>query len=267
MTEEPMTVDDLLQRWVKVIDQDKCIGCHACTTACKSENEVPLGVTRTYVKSVEVAVFPQVRRAFRVTRCNQCADAPCTTACPKQAMYRRPDGIVARGETFYQDASRVHLAAFPPRERWDDWVELSSRAWPAREEHHYMLMPAGADAVVRVEWTDGGTERVANGRPVSAFVSFRLFVIPAVNAMRGLGPDEPRRAVLTAPPTPLTSPAARRSFICGVLDHQRGTVSPAPGRSTHQLTALARSNALIIVPEQVTALAGGDAVEVLELQP
>src|ERR1019366_1251888 len=65
MTEDGMTVGDLLQRWVKVIDQDKCIGCHACTTACKSENEVPLGVTRTYVKSVEVGTFPQVRRAFQ----------------------------------------------------------------------------------------------------------------------------------------------------------------------------------------------------------
>ena len=46
-----------------------------------------------------------------------------------------------RGETFYQGASRVHLAAFPPKERWDDWVELSSRAWPRREEHHYQLVP------------------------------------------------------------------------------------------------------------------------------
>jgi Fe-S-cluster-containing dehydrogenase component len=88
------TPDDVLQRWVKVIDQDRCIGCHACTTACKSENEVPLGVTRTYVKSVEVGAFPQVRRAFQVTRCNQCADAPCVAACPTEAMYRRPDGIV-----------------------------------------------------------------------------------------------------------------------------------------------------------------------------
>jgi Fe-S-cluster-containing dehydrogenase component len=81
-------------RWVKLLDQDRCIGCHACTTACKSENEVPLGVTRTYVKSVEVGTFPQVRRNFQVTRCNQCADAPCVAACPTQAMYRREDGIV-----------------------------------------------------------------------------------------------------------------------------------------------------------------------------
>ncbi len=80
--------------WAKVIDQTKCVGCHACTTACKSENEVPLSVTRTFVKSVDVGKFPQARRAFQVTRCNQCADAPCVAACPTSAMYTRPDGIV-----------------------------------------------------------------------------------------------------------------------------------------------------------------------------
>src|SRR6266496_3599864 len=82
------------RRWLKVIDQTRCIGCHACTTACKSENEVPLAVTRTYVKSVDVGEFPQARRAFQVTRCNQCEDAPCVAACPTGAMFTRPDGIV-----------------------------------------------------------------------------------------------------------------------------------------------------------------------------
>ena len=81
-------------KWAKVIDHTRCIGCHACTTACKSENDVPLGVTRTYVKYVDVGVFPDVRRAFQVTRCNQCDDAPCVSPCPTSAMYRRPDGIV-----------------------------------------------------------------------------------------------------------------------------------------------------------------------------
>jgi anaerobic selenocysteine-containing dehydrogenase len=47
----------------------------------------------------------------------------------------------ARGETFYPGPSRVHLAAFPPKERWDDWVELDSRAWPRRVERRYMLVP------------------------------------------------------------------------------------------------------------------------------
>ncbi|MBV8343950.1 MAG: 4Fe-4S binding protein, partial [Candidatus Eremiobacteraeota bacterium] len=56
-------------RWSKLIDQSLCIGCHACTTACKSENEVPLSVTRTYVKAVEAGSFPDSRRHFQVTRC------------------------------------------------------------------------------------------------------------------------------------------------------------------------------------------------------
>ncbi|HEX8719155.1 MAG TPA: molybdopterin-dependent oxidoreductase [Pyrinomonadaceae bacterium] len=47
----------------------------------------------------------------------------------------------ARGETFYPGPSRVHLAAFPPKERWDDWVELESKAWPERKERRYMLVP------------------------------------------------------------------------------------------------------------------------------
>ena len=81
-------------KWAKVIDHTRCIGCHACTTACKSENQVPVGVTRTYVKYVDVGVFPAARRAFQVTRCNQCENAPCVTACPTAAMHRRPDGIV-----------------------------------------------------------------------------------------------------------------------------------------------------------------------------
>jgi len=81
-------------QWAKVIDHTRCIGCHACTTACKSENIVPLSVTRTYVKHVDVGVFPQARRAHQVTRCNQCAHAPCVTACPTTAMFKRPDGIV-----------------------------------------------------------------------------------------------------------------------------------------------------------------------------
>ena len=91
---EPETAHTDRVQWAKVIDHTRCIGCHACTTACKSENVVPIGVTRTYVKHVDVGVWPQVRRAHQVTRCNQCAHAPCVTACPTAAMFKRADGIV-----------------------------------------------------------------------------------------------------------------------------------------------------------------------------
>ncbi|MFK7936603.1 MAG: 4Fe-4S dicluster domain-containing protein, partial [Saprospiraceae bacterium] len=77
-----------------VIDNRKCIGCHACTTACKSEHDVPVGVNRTWVKQVEKGEFPDTRRLFSVMRCNHCTDAPCVTICPTEALFFREDGIV-----------------------------------------------------------------------------------------------------------------------------------------------------------------------------
>ncbi|NNE11393.1 MAG: polysulfide reductase NrfD [Ilumatobacter sp.] len=73
---------------------DSCIGCHACTVACKSEHDVPLGVNRTWVKYIETGEFPNTGRSFSVMRCNQCDDAPCMTICPTSALYRAPNGVV-----------------------------------------------------------------------------------------------------------------------------------------------------------------------------
>jgi Fe-S-cluster-containing dehydrogenase component/formate-dependent nitrite reductase membrane component NrfD len=77
-----------------VIDNRKCIGCHACSTACKSENDVPLGVNRTWVKYTETGQYPDVNRHFQVNRCNHCANPPCVRICPVTAMYQRDNGIV-----------------------------------------------------------------------------------------------------------------------------------------------------------------------------
>ncbi|MBI3583840.1 MAG: polysulfide reductase NrfD [Nitrospinae bacterium] len=77
-----------------VIDNRKCIGCHACTVACKSEHDVPVGVNRTWVKYIEKGLYPNTRRTFAVNRCNHCADAPCVKICPVGALYMRDDGIV-----------------------------------------------------------------------------------------------------------------------------------------------------------------------------
>jgi len=77
-----------------IIDNRKCIGCHACTVACKAEHDVPLGVNRTWVKYIEKGEFPNTRRLFSVMRCNHCDDAPCIEICPVTALFRRDDGIV-----------------------------------------------------------------------------------------------------------------------------------------------------------------------------
>ena len=81
-------------RYGFVIDQHVCIGCHACTVACKTEHDVPLGVNRTWVKYIEKGSWPDTKRFFSVMRCNHCSDAPCVTICPTRALQKRPDGIV-----------------------------------------------------------------------------------------------------------------------------------------------------------------------------
>lgn len=102
------------------------------------------------------------------------------------------------------------------------------------------------------------------GNPVSAFVSFHLFVRPALNALCGLpaGQLPAVRAALTAP---ARSPAGKRSYLRAVLDQPAGTVTPLTGQGSHQLGALARANALIVVPEEVTRVEQGETVTVLSL--
>lgn len=77
-----------------VLDSDSCIGCHACTVACKAEHDVPVGVNRTWVKYIETGRFPAVARKFTVMRCNQCDDAPCMAICPTGALFRAGNGVV-----------------------------------------------------------------------------------------------------------------------------------------------------------------------------
>ena len=100
------------------------------------------------------------------------------------------------------------------------------------------------------------------GNPVSAFVSFQLFVRPALRALQGTADGRLRtaRAVLTAS---LRSPRDKRSFLRGVLADDGTQITPLSGQASHQLAALARANALIIVPEQVISMAAGDAAEVI----
>ena len=69
------------------IDLKMCIGCHACTIACKSEHDIPIGVNRCWVKTVEKGSFPDTARLFLPMLCNQCEEAPCMKICPTSALY------------------------------------------------------------------------------------------------------------------------------------------------------------------------------------
>lgn len=102
------------------------------------------------------------------------------------------------------------------------------------------------------------------GNPVSSYVSFELFVRPAIRALMGV-PDLHRptvRATLSAD-RPLTSPAERRQFLRGTYDAEAGEVSPVGGSGSHLIAALAHADALIVVPEDTVSVEPGSDVEVV----
>jgi tetrathionate reductase subunit B len=82
------------KRWGMLIDLRKCIGCQACTAACKFENNIPVGVFRTWVPDVELGTFPDTKRAFLPRLCNHCERPSCIEVCPTGATWQRKDGIV-----------------------------------------------------------------------------------------------------------------------------------------------------------------------------
>jgi tetrathionate reductase subunit B len=81
-------------RYVMAIDVERCTGCHACSVACKVENQVPLGNFRTKVYYHDKGAFPKVKRFFLPVVCQQCEDAPCLKACPTESITRDADGVV-----------------------------------------------------------------------------------------------------------------------------------------------------------------------------
>jgi len=94
-TSEPEEKEQRHKQYGMLIDTRKCIGCHTCSVACKSENEVPLGVTRSWVEYTEKGVYPNASRHFLPRLCNHCRHPQCVDVCPTGATYKRPqDGIV-----------------------------------------------------------------------------------------------------------------------------------------------------------------------------
>ena len=87
-----------MPRWGMVIDLGLCVGCDACTMACKAENGTPPGIWYAPVYEKEVGRYPDVKRMFIPTLCNHCEDAPCLNACPTGAIFKREDGIVMVNE-------------------------------------------------------------------------------------------------------------------------------------------------------------------------
>ncbi len=102
------------------------------------------------------------------------------------------------------------------------------------------------------------------GNPVSAYVSFQMFVLPALRRLMGLEPEvrPTTRARLEAP---ITASAGRRQYVRARYERSKGgpVVRPVGGHGSHLLGSLAEANALVVVPEETTGLTAGEQVQVL----
>ncbi|MGW5653200.1 molybdotransferase-like divisome protein Glp [Streptomyces humi] len=102
------------------------------------------------------------------------------------------------------------------------------------------------------------------GNPVSSYVSFELFVRPVIRTLMGLADvHRPRTRATLGGDRALSSPKGRRQFLRGA--YADGEVTAVGGAGSHLVAALARADALIVVPEDVTAVEPGDEVEVVLL--
>jgi tetrathionate reductase subunit B len=83
------------KKFAMLIDTNRCTCCHGCTIACLSENNVPDGKYRSWVKKISKGRYPDTSFHFLPRLCNQCEDAPCLNLCPTGATYRtQEDGVV-----------------------------------------------------------------------------------------------------------------------------------------------------------------------------
>ena len=120
-------------------------------------------------------------------------------------------------------------------------------------------MPQGAGTL-----PDGRTMVTLPGNPVSALVSFEVFLRPALRSAMGL--PNPRRPLRTAVlPEALTSPAGKRQFRRGVYDPETATVTSYGPPASHHLRWLAASNCLLDIGAGVTAMAQGEQITVWDL--
>jgi Fe-S-cluster-containing dehydrogenase component len=76
------------------IDTRKCVGCMDCVVACKTENGVPEGFNRDWIRYEYQGEWPTLRLEIRSERCNHCDDPPCVSCCPTGASHVHPFGAV-----------------------------------------------------------------------------------------------------------------------------------------------------------------------------
>jgi Fe-S-cluster-containing dehydrogenase component len=120
--------------WAMAIDLRKCVGCFACTIACKAENVSPPGVVYRRVLDLESGKYPHPRRNFAPVLCNHCENPPCVPPCPVKATTKREDGIV---DILYKQCigCRACLSACPYGARQSDFGQFYTDKTPKLQDY------------------------------------------------------------------------------------------------------------------------------------
>ncbi|MGY1456658.1 molybdopterin molybdotransferase MoeA [Streptomyces sp. SS8] len=161
-------------------------------------------------------------------------------------------------------------------EGWDSGGEGAGSAGdtprpPARVEFRRLAMQPGKPQGFGLVGPDRIPLFALPGNPVSSYVSFELFVRPALRALMGLEPVTRRTVTARLEcEEPIASPEGKRQFLRGRYEPPAageglGTVSPVGGPGSHLLGSLARADALVVVPERTTEVARGDELEIVLL--
>lgn len=81
-------------RYGMVLDVNRCVGCNACSVACKQEHATPPGVLYSRVLTIEHGAYPNTRLSFMPILCMHCDEPPCEAVCPTGATQKQENGIV-----------------------------------------------------------------------------------------------------------------------------------------------------------------------------
>ena len=102
----------MMKQYALVFDLRRCIGCLTCVTACKVENDLDAGYSWMKVLTKSNGHYPDLTIYWEPVTCMQCRQPPCMDACPRQAIYKRNDGVVIIDKS-QCDGCRNCLAACP----------------------------------------------------------------------------------------------------------------------------------------------------------
>lgn len=154
-------------RYGMVIDLERCIGCNACTVACKQKNATHRGTFWCKVTTTEEGEYPKAYRKHLPTLCNHCDNAMCAKVCPTGATHKRDDGIVA------VDADkcigcRMCMAACPYHVRSFDFGDNATYFPELEGENPYEGQRAGEFVVGAVSKCTFCSDRIEEGNPLTA---------------------------------------------------------------------------------------------------